>query len=430
MTRALTIAVVSLLAVDLARGDAPSFEDLVSSLGSPSAKTREESAVALGKSKRREAVGPLSQALRDPERKVRVQSVRALRALGDVQAAPALAGAVGDAEVEVRREAIAALVEVYAGSGPGPVDRFLDVFSDSQIPPSIGPGAKVAPEVEAALGRAVRDEDEDVRRTATQALGLLYARGSVRDLTGALLDPSAGVRKAAVVSVAQVGTAADGKALVPLLADESSEVRALAVQAVAHLRVKEAGPVLREAYEANPRRESGLKALAALSRIGDRAQTDLFQALVQDPDPTRKRLAVEGLARISDTSRLSGFKKDYQRERNEEVRLAYAFALVRLGDRDFVDTLVLSLPSRTVGRRSREYLAELGRDILPDLYPYLTDPDVEVRGSLCDIIGAAGDPAAIPRLTPLLNDPSAAVADRAHLAVERLKRLDSGAGAR
>ncbi len=429
MARALNVAVISLLAVSLARAAPPSFEDLVSGLSSPSAKTREESAAALGKSKRREAVAPLGQALKDPERKVRVQAVRALRALGDSQAAGALAGAVGDAESEVRREAIGALVEVYGGNRPGPVDRFLDVFSEGQIPPTAGPGTRVAPEAEAALARAVRDEDEDVRRAATEALGLLHVRGSVRDLSGALLDPSTDVRKAAVVAVTQVGTASDGKALVPLLADESGDVRALAVAAAAQLRVKEAAPALREAYEANPRRDSGLKALAALSRIGDSAQADLFQALAQDPDPTRKRLAVEGLGRISDTSRLSAFKKDFQRERNEEVRLAYAFALVRLGDRDFVDTLVLSLPSRTVGRRSREYLAELGRDVLPDLYPYLTDPDAEVRGSLCDIIGAAGDPAAISRLTPLLNDPSATVADRAHLAVERLRRLESGSGA-
>ena len=67
--------------------------------------------------------------------------------------------------------------------------------------------------------------------------------------------------------------------------------------------------------------------LAALSRIGDPAQADLFQELVQEPDPERKRLAVEGLGRISDPARLPAFKKDYQRESNEELRLAYSFAL-------------------------------------------------------------------------------------------------------
>jgi len=42
--------------------------------------------------------------------------------------------------------------------------------------------------------------------------------------------------------------------------------------------------------------------------------------------------------------------------------------------------------------------------------------------TLCDIIAAFGDPEAIPRLTPLINDPSQTVADKANRAVERLRR--------
>ena len=146
------------------------------------------------------------------------------------------------------------------------------------------------------------------------------------------------------------------------------------------LRVPEAGPALRELYEQNRRKEWGLKVLEALSRIADPAQADLFLQLVQDPDPERKRLAVEGLGRISDSSRLPAFKKDYQRERNDDVRLAYAFAITLMGDRAFLDSLVLSLPSR-VGDRCRGYILEAGRPILPDLYPYLSDSDAGVRAA-------------------------------------------------
>ena len=88
------------------------------------------------------------------------------------------------------------------------------------------------------------------------------------------------------------------------------------------------------------------------------------------------------------------------------------------------------LGSRAVGDRSRDYLLELGRGVLPDLYPYLGDPDAAVRAALCDIIAAAGDPSAIPRLEPLLTDASSNVASRAHLAVERLRRLESASGGR
>jgi HEAT repeat protein len=216
-------------------------------------------------------------------------------------------------------------------------------------------------------------------------------------------------------------------ALIPLLADETAEVRNRVLHAIGVLRVREAGAPLRQMYEANRRREWAVRVLGALSRIGDRSQTELFQEVVQDPDPERKRLAIEGLGRISDPSRLSAFKKDYQREKSDELRLAYSFALTLLGDRAFVDTIVLNLPSRTLGTRSRNYLLEMGSDVLPDIYPYLADPDPEVRAALCDVIALIGDADAITRLTPLVSDPSPKVADRANRAIEKLRR---GQGAR
>jgi HEAT repeat protein len=228
----------------------------------------------------------------------------------------------------------------------------------------------------------------------------------------------------AATAIGQVGTAEDGRALVPLLADGNAGVRNRALQALGVLRVKEAGPALRELYEQNRRKELGLQALQCLSRIADPAQADLFRELLQDPDMERRRLAIEGLGRVSDASMLPGFKKDYQRERNDELKLAYSFALTLLGDRAFIDSVVLCLPSKTLGSRCRSYVLEMGREVLPDLYPYLNDPDADVRAELCDLLAALGDPDAITRLTPLISDPSAKVADRANRAVERLRRGD------
>jgi ferritin-like protein len=185
-----------------------------------------------------------------------------------------------------------------------------------------------------------------------------------------------------------------------------------------------------ELYETNKKKELGTKALASLSRIGDASQADLFKELLLDPDPERRRLAIEGLGRVSDGSMTTGFKKDYQRERSEDLRLAYSFALTKLGDRAFVDSLVLALPSRSLGPRSRSYLLELGPSVLPELYPYLTDPDAEIRAGLCDIIAQMGDADSIARLNPLLNDPSTKVADRANRAAEMLRRAPGAKPAR
>jgi HEAT repeat protein len=401
----------------------PSFEDLVANLKSPNAKTRQEAAAALGKSRRREAITPLAALVRDPEAKVRLEVVRALRELRDLSAVPALVTSVGDGDPKVREEAISSLVETYTERERArPLERFLDLFSDEYDRATVAPYTPVDPSVYRALSAALRDEEKAVRETAALAIGILDGRPVVKDLLPALQDPDASVRGAAAVSIGKVGTPEDGRALIPLLADESSAVRNRVLSAIAVLRVKDAGPALREMYESNRRRELGVKVLACISRIGDPSQEDLFRELMQDADTERRRLAIEGLGRVSDASILPALKKDYQRERNDELKLAYSFALTLLGDRAFLDTVVLSLPSKTLGSRCRGYLLEMGRDVLPELYPYLNDPDADIRAELCDILAALGDPEAIPRLTPLINDPSTKVADRANRAVERLRR--------
>lgn len=401
----------------------PSFADLVANLKSPNARTREDAAAALGKSRRREAIPPLSELVRDPEPRVRMEVVLALRELRDTSAVPALVISMGDGDVKIREEAIGTLVEIYSEhQRTGAVDSFLNTFSDEYDRASVPPHTAVEPGVFAGLATALRDEDKKVREEAALALGILDGRSALRDLQAALQDPEASVRGAAATAIGKIGTEEDGKALIPLLADTSGEVQKRVLQAIGVLRVKEAGPALRELYEQNRKRDQGVRVLSCLARIGDPAQGDLFRELVADPNLETRRLAIEGLGRVADASMLPAFKKDYQRERSDELKLAYSFALTLLGDRAFLDSIVLSLPSRTLGKQCRGYILEMGPAILGELYPYLNDPDASVRASLCDLLAQIGDPGAIPHLQPLINDPSIHVADKANRAVERLKR--------
>lgn len=429
LARGLPLLVATLLIAPAAYASAAgrlSFEDHVANLKSPNAKTRQESALALGKSRRREAIAPLAALVHDPEARVRLEVVRALNALRDLSAVPALVTSLGDGDPKIREEAIGSLVELFSErERTTPVTRFLDVFSDEYDRASVPPYVAVDKSVLQALAEALRDPEGDIREQAALAIGILNGRGVVKELVGALQDPDADVRGAAATALGKVGTREDGRGLVPLLADESSGARNRAMKAIGVLRVKEAGPALRELFEANRRRELGVKALDSLSRIADPAQLELFRELVQDADTERRRIAVEGLGRVADASLLPALKKDFQRERNDEMRLAYAFAITLLGDRAFLDTIVLGLPSRLHGSRCRRYLMEMGKSFLADLYPYLSDPDEDVRAELCDILASLGDAQSIPMLRPLISDPSRKVADRANRAVERLKR---GAG--
>lgn len=425
----LALALVAGVAAGAPAAGKPSFADLVANLKSPTAKTRQEAAAALGKSRRREAVAPLAALVRDSEPKVRLEVVRALRELRDLSAVPALVSSMQDGDTQIREEALGALVEIYAERDRSdPIDRFLQAFSDEYDRASVPPYTNVDASVYRALATALHDEQKSIREEAAYAIGILDGRSEVRPLVAALQDLEAKVRAGAATSLGKIGTAEDGKALIPLLADESMEVRNRALQALGVLRVREAGPALRELYESNRRKDFGLRVLGCLSRIGDPAQADLFRELLRDPDPDRRRLAVEGLARVADTSMLSAFKKDYQREKSDEIKLSYNFAITLLGDHAFLDTLVLSLSTKSLATRARNYLLELGPQIVPELYPYLNDQDAEIRAGLCALLAQLGQPEAIPHLTPLLSDPNPKVADRANRAVERLKLAPGGAG--
>jgi HEAT repeat protein len=405
---------------------AESFEDLLANLKSPTARTRQSAASALGKSRRRDAVAPLSALVRDPEPKVRLEVVNALRSLRDVSAVPALVTSLQDGDPKVREQAISALVEIYTErERGGALERFLQTFSDEYERASVTPYTRVSPAVFKGLAGTLRDEQKGIRTASAYAIGILGGSSVGTDLVAALQDPESEVRAAAATALGKVGTEEEGRALIPLLDDNSMTVRNRALQAIGVLRVREAGPRLRELYEHNKRRALGDRALAALSRIGDPAQADLFRELLTVNDSKRRALAIEGLGRIADSSLLPAFKKDYQRERDDNVRMAYSFAMVLLGDHAFLDSIVLGLGgSGATAARSRSYLLELGPKIAPDLYPYLQDQDARVRGTLCDILAQFGDVGAIPRLVPLRGDPNSGVADKANRAIERLHRAE------
>ena len=418
------VALVACVAFATAAAAEESFEDLVANLKSPTARTRHDAVTALAKSRRREAVAPISALVRDPEPRVRREVVNALRELRDVSAVPALVTSLQDGDPRVREEAVSALVEIYAErERGGAIDAFLQAFSDEFERASVPPFTSVDPAALQGLAGRLRDEEKGIRAEAAYAIGILDGHGAVPALTAALQDPEADVRGAAAAALGKVGTPADGKVLIPLLADESTGVRRQTMQAVGVLRVREAGPALRELFEQNRKRDTGMRVLAAISRIGDPSQADLFRELVASNDPEQRRLAVEGLGRVADKALMDGFKKDFLREKNSDVKLAYNFAIVLLGDRAFIDSIVFVLAGKgPTAQRALGYVLEIGPTIGPDLYPYLGDPDPQVRGAICDTLAQLGDSAAVDRLQPLLADANSKVADRANRAIERLRR--------
>jgi len=399
------------------------FEDHVANLKSPNAGTREKAAKQLGKSRRRDAVTPLAAMVRDPDNDVRRAVVRALKELRDLSALPALVTSMRDGDPEIRRAALEGVLEAYVEPElvwPG----FPEVFAEDFDAEPAETFAPVDASVFEALRLTLRDEEEEVRELSAHAVGILGARDLSGELLPSLEDPEARVRAVAATSLARVGTTEQGAALIPLLSDESPRVGRRALHALGVLEVKQAAPALRAMYANYGRREEAIPILVTLSRLKAPELGEFFLEQLDDPDPSRRRLAIEGLARISDPSVIDGFKKDFQRARNEEMRMALAFALAYLGDSAFVDTIAINLGGLGLRTRARNYLLELGPSRLPALYPYLADTDPNVRAGLCEIIAKMGDPSAIPRLEPLVQDPNGMVADQANRAIERLRAIE------
>lgn len=426
MGRPLILLLVGALALTAAGGaalDRRSFEDELANLRSPNTRTRMRAAQALGRSGRQEAIAALSDAVEDPEPRVRLAVVKALRQFKNTAAIGALLEGLSDSVAGIRSESLAGLLEIYVDvEKRSPIDHFLGFFDDKE-PPEIVPFTEVDEKVVAGLEARLHDSEVSLRRKAALALGLLKAEDGVDSLGAALADPEKPVREEAVEALGRIGGQTAGQALLTALADPSAAIRGKAVEALGRMGHLPGANALLELYQAEPGKKLAEKSLAALAQMGAPEARSLFLEMMTSSDRKRRRWAVEGLARLRDERLARSLTKDFLREPDPSVQLAYCFALARVGRVEFVDRLALALAEPKSGEQARRYLIELGRPLLPEFYLYLADPVPKVREGMARVLMQIGDPASIPYLEPLLSDANPDVADRANRAIARLRRV-------
>lgn len=395
----------------------------VDGLRSDKPAVRRKTASDLGKSKRPEALPRLAELVRDPDVEVRLTVLRAIASLRDLAGVPSMLVFMADPDVRARSESIDGLVEIYTHRDRPRSSSFLSIFSDGRDKPEPLLVAAVDFEVYRSLAARLKDSDPGVREKAAEAIGILGGTEVAVDLIAALGDSVADVRVAAVTALVKAGTSADGEALAPLVRDPSSSVRRRAISGLGRLKVGDAAPVLRGIFEKSPESDEGILALNSLAQIALAQDRPLFQRLAIQADPRRRRPAIEGLARLGEKGHEDRFKRDFQREQNEELRAAYAFALFLFDDRPFIDTVVLGLAgSRDRARQSRGYVEELGARSLPESLDYLRELDPKIRAGLCDALSNAGVVDALTAIEPLARDRDPQVAASATRAVAILKR--------
>jgi HEAT repeat protein len=417
MKRLLPLAVAFLLPAMAGAGQV-TFEQTAAGLKSPDAGTRLRAVQLLKDAAYPEAAIPLAAVVNDPENSIQIEAIAA--ELNIFLAEKITSRKHVALVIEVRKK-IAAEAAFAAGPsvlGPKPVP--VEVFT--------------------ALRRAVHDETPDVALEALYAFGTLapVPAGSARrdlllasapDLAAMLGVPDPAAHLAALQVVTRVfarrpqDEAIDpglGDAIIGALNDKSSAIRIAAMQALGATRYERSVQALTQQFQYYGKGNFAAAALDALAHIAHPASTPIFVAQLRSKNAVFKVMAIEGLARQGDQARSADIQTAVTGERSDAVLLAQRFSAVLLA-KESIDPIIEDLTRSKLHEQAYGYLIELAPGRSTAFMRAAQDPDAQLRTDVADILGLAGDPAAIAVVEPMQKDKDALVARAAERATARLR---------
>jgi HEAT repeat protein len=380
------------------------FDDVVRNLRNPDAKTRLSALKLLREAKYPEAIGPIAALITDPVDDIQLEAI-----------ATELSFYIGG-EVKARRM-IGFVVE---RRNPAMAATAFDLGPTAVVPRG------VPPEVVPALIQAIDDDNARVRLEATYALGVIAPPPLTADQAASLVkaldhyDPD--VRMAAARVIARLRVTQAGDVLMKAINDSHADVRYAAMRALGALHEVRAASALTEQLAFYKKGEGAWSALDALAHLAQPASVPLFKERLTDKDPRMRRAAAEGLGRIGDASASAEMLTAVTSDESEEVRVAMAFALQKLG-RNYVTRIIDAMDSPQMVPQAQDYLIELGPAIAPSLYPHLQDSDQGIREGVAEVLGLIGDDKSIAPLEAITADKDSNVATAAKRAIERIKSV-------
>jgi HEAT repeat protein len=386
--------------------------------------------------------------LRSPDRDTRLRAVLVLKDAAHPDAARPLVPLIGDPDDEIQYEAIGAELNAFLAEKVVSKRRVGGVFEVrnrvmAEAAFSAGPFAlgvhHVPAEVMAALLSAVPDDNAYIGLEALYAFGALAPNAAGTELSDLLekaapefaafvgaSEPQQRIAALRVIGRAfarRVGEpavpSAVGDAVVIALNDQDRLVREAAAATIGAMRYERA---IQAATELFQHFRSGVVAdqlLDALARIGHgSARPVMITAL--DRGSAMKRSAVEGLARMNDAAALAAAEEALNRDRNESVRLARAFASAWFG-KGGLDEIVNAAAHGRLREQAVGYLSELAPGRAAMLGRHAKDPDAVIRRDVADALGMSGDAAALPIVEALTRDGDPRVSQAAARAAARLR---------
>jgi HEAT repeat protein len=398
------------------------FEKATADLTSADASTRFRAAQMLKEAAYPESAVPLAKLVTDPQDEVQLEAIAA-----ELN--------IFLAEKIVVRKRVGFVVEVR--------NQIVAQKAFASGPQVIGP-RPVPMEVLSALRTAAADENPRVALEAIYAFGTLAvqpggasrremlhaAAPALAALTGA---PEPARRYAALRVIGRVFEQrrqdepvdqSIGDAVIALLNEKDRALKVAAMQALGAMRYERSVQALIELFQYYGKGDEAAAALDALARIGHASAVPLFTAQLQTRNAPLRGIAIEGLARMGDRARLGDIQSAIGGERDDAVLLAGAFGSAMLANAP-IESITEALARPKLHDQARQYLVELvqGRPTL--LTRQAQDPDARIRADVADVLGLAGDPAALPLAESLSKDTDPQVARAAERAVARLRAAGS-----
>jgi HEAT repeat protein len=381
-------------------------------------------------------------ALCDPDQRVQMLAARVLGRLKDPRAVDSLVASLGatrgSVQVGLEKELIGALASI--GNAPAIGALVSSLKKERLRDPAAVALAKLGGTAVEHVGRALADNDEEVRCIAAEVLGRMGNAGAAPFLAAALHDRSYQVRGAAVEAILQL---ADPDAVQTLrqcpdavdllsrsLATSDSSKRLAAVRALRGVggaraavplavRCDDKSPDVRKAVEealreiGNPRVVAELIGLLRAPKKGDRAEAAIalgglgqpeaaepLIAALRDEDGYVRASAARALGRIPAPQALVALLTALH-DTDSTVQQHAAEALGKIGNASAVGPLLQTLPD--AGRNTRlaaiQAIGEIGSvTAVPDLLATLHDEDILVRVAAEVALGALGDRRAVEPL--------------------------------
>ena len=410
-----------------------SVDTLIYDLKSPDAGRRQIAARELGALKHRGAIPDLVAMAHDPAAAVRREVELSLERMEDIQTLPGFIAFATDSENDIRSRAVASLVNIHLSRTTGglfsALSKLGDVIflaPDRDVELVVEPDVPIDSSVIETLRTRLTDSERNIRRTAIRGLGILRARQAVPDLLQVIReDRDNALRFDGVRAIRKIDDRTVADQLVALLNINTDSVRNELMTTLGSMRYQGAVPELMKIVDqSKPTDPARVVALAALADIGDPTSIPMFERLKTDKSEGIRLYANEGIARTANAEQKSEISAARLIEKSAVVRTAQAFALLRIGESEFLDELIRALDKSSTRDLAKEYLLETKPVDRPALFTPRPVNSV-TRTELADVLGRIGDPNALPWLQELSHDSDGGVAKAAELATRRIATVTS-----